>query len=45
MVSFRCSNTLLKGDFKNKKTYENMWGQEMVRPLLFYAEKFNQIDI
>ena len=45
MVSFWCGNTLLKGDFKNTKTNQNMPGQQVVRPLLFYLEKFNQIYI
>ena len=26
------------------KAYQNMRGQEVVRPLIFYPEKFNQID-
>ena len=39
MVSFWCGNTLLKGDFKNTKTYENMRGQQVARSLPFYAEK------
>ena len=45
IVSFwRTSNTLLEGNFKNTKTYQRLWGQQVVRPLLFYLEKFNQID-
>ena len=44
MVSFWCGNTLLEGDFKNIKTYQNMRGQQVVKPLLFYLDKFNQID-
>ena len=44
MVRFWCGNTSLKGDFKNAKTYQNMKGQEVVRPLSFYLEIFNQID-
>ena len=44
MVSFWCGNTLLEGDFKNIKTYQNMRGQQGVKPLLFYLDKFNQID-
>ena len=44
MASFRCGNTLLKGEFKNEKTYQNIWGQEVVRPLPFYLEIFNLID-
>ena len=45
IVSFwRTSNTLLEGNFKNTKTDQRLWGQQMVRPLLFYLEKFNQID-
>ena len=77
MVSFWCGNTLLEGDFKNTKTYQNkkkrvvyipkkktffymifylhavkvlqssyqnMRRQQVVRPLLLYLEKFNQID-
>ena len=44
MVSFWCGNSLLEKDFKNAKTYQNMWGQQVVRPLPFYLEKFNQID-
>ena len=44
MVSFWCGNSLLKGDFKNRKTYQNMRRQQVVRPLLFYLEKFKQID-
>lgn len=43
IVSFwRTSNTLLEGNFKNTKTDQRLWGQQMVRPLLFYLEKFNQ---
>ena len=45
IVSFwRTSNTLLEGNFKKTKTDQRLWGQQMVRPLLFYLEKFNQID-
>ena len=44
MVSFWCANTLLEGDFKNTKTYQNMRVQQLVRPLLFSLEKFNQTD-
>ena len=44
MASFWCGNVLLIGDFKNTKAYQNMHGQEVVRPLVFYPEKFNQID-
>ena len=44
IVSFWCGNTLLEGDFKNTKTYQNMRGQQVARPLLFYLKKFNQID-
>ena len=45
MVSFWCGNTLLKGDFKNTKTYQNMRGQQVVRPLLFYLEKFTKFTL
>ena len=45
MSSFLCGNTLLKKDFKSIKTYQNMWGQQAVRPLFFYLEKLNQIQI
>ena len=44
MVNFWCGNTLLEGDFKNTKTYQNMRGKQVVRPLLFYLEKCNEID-
>ena len=44
MASFRCGNTLLKGDFKKTKTYQNMRRQHVVRLLPFYLEKSNQID-
>ena len=46
MVSFWCGNTLLEVDFKNTKTYQNIWGQQVVRPPLFYfyLEKFIQIE-
>ena len=44
MASFWCGNVLLIRDFKNTKTYQNMRGQQVVRPLTFYPEKFNQID-
>ena len=45
IVSFwRTSNTLLEGNFKNTKSDQRLLGQQMVRPLLFYLEKFNQID-
>ena len=36
---FLVGNTLLKGDFKNTKTYQNLWGQQVVRPLLFLPRK------
>ena len=45
ITSFRCGNTLLKGDFKNTTTYQNISGQQVVRPLLFYLKKFNQINL
>ena len=35
IVSFWCSITLIEGDFKNKKTYQNKRGQQVVRLLLF----------
>ena len=35
MVSFWCGNTLLEGDFKNTKTYQNMYWQPVVRSLSF----------
>ena len=56
MVSFWSGNNLLKGDFKrilpkgyfkNTKTYQNIWGQQVVRPFSFNLlnlEEFNQID-
>ena len=44
MASFWFGNVLLIRDFKNTKTYQNMRGQQVVRPLTFYPEKFNQID-
>ena len=45
MASFRCGNILLIGDLKNtKKAYQNIRGQQVVRPILFSLEKFNQID-
>ena len=44
MISFWCGNVLLIADFKNIKAYQYMWGQQENRPLLFYQEKFNQID-
>ena len=44
MASFRCGNTLLKGDFKNTKIYQNIRGQQVVKPLLFYLGKLNEID-
>ena len=44
MTSFWCGNVLLIGDFKNTKTFQNMRGQQVVRSLVFYPEKFNQID-
>ena len=44
MVNFWSGNNLLKGDFKNAKTYQNMLRQHLVRLFLFYLEKFNQID-
>ena len=44
MASLWCGNVLLIGDFKNKKTYQKMRGQQVVRPLSFYPVKFNQID-
>ena len=44
MASFKYGKILLKKDFKNTKTYQNIRGQQVVRPLVFYPEKFNQID-
>ena len=44
MVSFWYGNTLLEGDFKNTKAYQNMRRQQMVRPVLFCLEKFKEID-
>ena len=44
MASFWNDNILPKGYFKNAKTYQNMKGQEVVRPFSFYLEIFNQID-
>ena len=44
MTSFWCGNVLPIGDFKNTKTYQKMRQQQVVRPLVFYPEKFNQID-
>ena len=35
---------LLKENFKCTKTYQNIRGQKMVRPLFFSKEKFKQID-
>ena len=35
IVSFWCSITLIEGDFKTQKTYQNKRGQQMVRLLLF----------
>ena len=39
MASFWRGNTFLKRDFKNTKTYQNMQGQEVVRPLLILPWK------
>ena len=44
MASFWYGNIFLKEDFKNTKPDQNIPGQKMVRPLLFYQKKFNQID-
>ena len=44
MTSFWCGNVLLIGDLKNTKTFQKMRGQQVVRSLVFYPEKFNQID-
>ena len=44
MFSFWCGNALLERDFKNTKTYQDIWGQQVIRPLLFYLEKFYQIE-
>ena len=44
MVSFWYGNNLLEGDFKKTEPYQNIRGQKVVRLLLFYLEKFNQID-
>ena len=43
MASFWNGKIILKEDFENKKTFQNIRGQMMVRPLLFYQEKFNQL--
>ena len=45
MFSFWCGNALLEGDFKNTKTYQDIWGQQVIRPLLFYLEKFIKLRI
>ena len=44
MASVWRGNILLKGYFKNTKTYQNMLVQHVVRPFLFHLEEFNQID-
>ena len=44
MASFWNDNILPKGYFKNTKTYQNIWGQQVVRSLIFLPRKFNQID-
>ena len=47
MASFWCGNILPKGYFKNTKTCQNIWGQQVVRPFSFNLlnlEEFNQID-
>ena len=44
MVSFWYGNNLLEGDLKKTEPYQNIRGQQVVRLLLFYLEKFNQID-
>ena len=44
IAGFWCGNILLIGNFKNARAYQNMWGQQVVRPLLLYLEKSNQTD-
>ena len=44
MANFWCNNILIKGDFKNAKTNQNIRGQQVVRSTLSYLEKLNQID-
>ena len=43
MANFWCNNILIKGDFKNAKTNQNIRGQQVVRSTLSYLEKLNQI--
>ena len=43
MASFWCGNVLLI--IARATAYQKMRGQEVVRPLVFYPEKFNQTDI
>ena len=45
MASLWYGNILPKGYFKNTKTYQNIKGQQVVRPFLLHLEEFNQIDI
>ena len=44
MARFWYGKTSLKEDFKNTKSYQNIQGQKMVRQLIFYLQKFYQID-
>ena len=43
MASFRCGNTLLKGDLKNTTTYQNISGQQVIRPLLFIQKNLTKL--
>ena len=43
MANFRCGNVLLIGDVKNTNTYQNMRGQQKVRPLLFTWKNFTKL--
>ena len=43
MAIFLFGNTLLQVDLEKAKTYQNIWGQQVVRPFIFYLKKFKQI--
>ena len=44
MARFWYDKISLKEDFQNTKSYQNIQGQKMVRQLIFYQQKFYQID-
>ena len=43
MASFRCGNTLIKGDFEKRKTYQNIWRQQAVRHFFYTLKNLTKL--